>query len=126
MSNLTGTPEECPVCMEELTSSSLAVLSCKHTFCLDCMFKLVIGTGKNSCPLCRTEFVDKTTIKDIKPVYESDSDIVEIDVALWTYRRRRYWLDEDANDVYDYETYEFVGKRQRPNVHQPWVLNTNV
>ena len=69
---------ECPVCMEPLTSSSLAVLPCKHRICLNCMVKVLMGVGneegKNSCPLCRAEIVDEKTLDEIEPDFDEDED----------------------------------------------------
>ena len=43
---------------------------------------------------------------------DSDSDSQEVDAVEWTYRKKKYWLVEENNKVYDYETNKYVGKRE--------------
>ena len=43
---------------------------------------------------------------------DSDSESEEVDAVEWTYRKKKYWLVEANNKVYDYETNEYVGKRE--------------
>lgn len=40
--------KECPVCF---TKDWLSLTPCKHTICIDCLFKIT----KNECPICRAE-----------------------------------------------------------------------
>ena len=42
----------CQVCLEDQTKRSPRLLSCHHSFCQDCIKKLVKG-GKVECPTCR-------------------------------------------------------------------------
>ena len=43
---------------------------------------------------------------------DSDSDSEEVDAVEWTYRKKKYWLVETTNKVYDYDTNKYVGKRE--------------
>ena len=79
---------DCPICMESLDSSATVVMSCKHRYCLDCVTKVLVGTGnecgKNSCPLCRSDIVSPKTFngiaKHLTTKYDSDeSDSDEFD-----------------------------------------------
>jgi hypothetical protein len=46
---------ECCICMETLQDKNIAVTSCGHKFCLECLLKHY--KSKNDCPLCRQELV---------------------------------------------------------------------
>lgn len=46
---------ECCICMETLQAKNIAVTSCGHKFCLECILKHY--KSKNDCPLCRKELV---------------------------------------------------------------------
>ena len=42
----------CKVCLENMLDKNPRLLSCLHTFCTDCLRK-VMKRGKISCPTCR-------------------------------------------------------------------------
>ena len=46
---------ECAICYNRLQKFNLAVTSCKHSFCLDCMLKHYSNSKSYSkvCPICR-------------------------------------------------------------------------
>lgn len=46
---------ECCICMETLQAKNIAVTSCGHKFCLECLLKHY--STKNNCPLCREELL---------------------------------------------------------------------
>lgn len=75
---------ECPVCLEPLHASSLAILPCKHQVCLNCMIKVLIGVGENdgdnSCPLCRGNIVDDKVLDEVFPEDYSDDEDIDIDL----------------------------------------------
>lgn len=74
---------DCPICMESLDSSATVAMSCKHRFCLDCVTKVLVGTGnecgKNSCPLCRSDMVSPKTFNGITKHLTAKYDIEESD-----------------------------------------------
>ncbi|CAL8466708.1 g6244 [Coccomyxa elongata] len=51
-----GTPRECPVCLEEITSNSQWVIfHCRHATCRTCFDQLVAKPHQDAaCPLCRS------------------------------------------------------------------------
>lgn len=44
---------ECPICLEQLESTS-RVLPCQHTFCVKCLERIVHSQKELRCPECRT------------------------------------------------------------------------
>lgn len=43
--------EECPICLESITSSDITTTYCNHTFHYSCIQKML--SYNNKCPLCR-------------------------------------------------------------------------
>ena len=55
---------------------------------------------------------------------DPDSDSEEVEAVEWTYRKNKYWLVEDTNKVYDYDTNQFVGKREGKKLNKD-VVNSD-
>jgi hypothetical protein len=51
-------PEECPICIEPF-QDNLPLFPCSHWICKEC----VIKSGKNECPVCRTEVEFDSNLK---------------------------------------------------------------
>ena len=49
--------EECPICITHQENSDILVTNCRHSYCADCIMKIVFmcknDQKKLSCPLCR-------------------------------------------------------------------------
>jgi len=56
--HMTSQIEECPICMDTLGQLGSSTTKCGHKFCTPCFVKTV--TRKNTCPMCRTEIMEKT------------------------------------------------------------------
>jgi len=44
--------DECPICMDRPVSIALA---CGHAFCKECEMEWLVGEGRGTCPLCRSQ-----------------------------------------------------------------------
>jgi hypothetical protein len=53
---------ECSICLENCPSSECVVTECKHVFHKKC-FRIWLGTGNETCPLCRTVIPKKISTK---------------------------------------------------------------
>ena len=56
--HMTSQIEECPICMDTIGQLGSSTTKCGHKFCTPCFIKTV--TRKNTCPMCRTEIMEKT------------------------------------------------------------------
>lgn len=79
---------ECCICMETLQVKNLAVTSCGHKFCLNCL--LVHYKTKNNCPLCRQELVKNKTLQSQsqyhRVIHEIEDDSDDSDESLMYYQ----------------------------------------
>uniref|UniRef100_A0A6C0C3B0 RING-type domain-containing protein n=1 Tax=viral metagenome TaxID=1070528 RepID=A0A6C0C3B0_9ZZZZ len=72
-------PLECAVCLENIGSTNCTTTKCGHTFCFQCIGKVIVNNN-NTCPLCRESLIDGIdTLEDdnitiIEDDYSSDSD----------------------------------------------------
>lgn len=72
-------PVECAVCLENIGSTNCSTTKCGHTFCFQCIGKVIVNNN-NMCPLCRESLIDGIdTLEDdnitiIEDDYSSDSD----------------------------------------------------
>jgi hypothetical protein len=49
--------EECPVCYDMIPNDKICVTQCSHTFCYDCLTKVIQTNEKHNCPYCREKIV---------------------------------------------------------------------
>ena len=49
--------KQCPICYEDLTIKNAVNLPCNHTQCSKCFWKWTNEQGKQSCPMCRGEYL---------------------------------------------------------------------
>jgi len=47
-----GEHDECPICMDRPVA---VVLACGHAFCKVCQLEWLVGEGRGTCPLCRSQ-----------------------------------------------------------------------
>ena len=85
--------------MEPLTDKNLAVTSCGHKFCLECLLKHY--KSKNNCPLCREDLVKSDqsvstprNLPDLEPMNVSD---IDPDMAYYEWYARILY-DYDAEN----------------------------
>jgi hypothetical protein len=70
--HMTSQIEECPICMDTIGQLGSSTTKCGHKFCTPCFVKTV--TRKNTCPMCRTEIMEKTEYAEsMKQVPQTDS-----------------------------------------------------
>ena len=50
--------EECPVCYEMISDDKICITQCSHTFCYDCVTKVIQTTEEHKCPYCREKIVE--------------------------------------------------------------------
>jgi hypothetical protein len=77
-------PIECAVCLENIGSTNCTTTKCGHTFCFQCIGKVIVNNN-NTCPLCRESLIDGIdtvaydNITIIDDDYSSDSDNESMD-----------------------------------------------
>ena len=70
--HMTSQIEECPICMDTIGQLGSSTTKCGHKFCTPCFIKTV--TRKNTCPMCRTDIMEKTEYAEsMKHVPRTDS-----------------------------------------------------
>lgn len=110
--NSTTSVNECPICFEPITNGR-AVLSCNHTFCLDCIIQH--GRLTNTCPLCRCEFSTKPSKEKTQNLNDFDIQNIERSqqVAL---QIKSYKYKNEFIDFMDYLLIQFTfySKANRP------------
>ncbi len=55
--NATADKDDCPVCMEPLTSAKKTILACGHVLHLKCLKDILALTKSQLCPVCRGELL---------------------------------------------------------------------
>lgn len=53
-----ATHEECPICYDMITEDKICVTQCSHTFCYDCIVKVIQNNEEHKCPYCREKIVE--------------------------------------------------------------------
>ena len=67
--------EECPVCYESISDDKICITQCSHTFCYDCITKVIQTTKEHNCPYCREKIVELShpvcneTCANLKNIY---------------------------------------------------------
>ena len=74
---------ECCICMETLQDKNIAVTSCGHKFCLECLLKHY--KSKTDCPLCRQELVksDSPRVVSQEQQRAEHSDVIVDDMMYY-------------------------------------------
>lgn len=116
---------DCCICMETLQTNNLAVTSCGHKFCLECLLKHY--KSKNNCPLCRQELVKNepqrsATVSVSEPHYELDipEDEMEyyemynqlLEDAMYSRIRRREERNSLNVEIYESDGLELLQRRR--------------
>jgi hypothetical protein len=95
--------KQCPVCYEDLTLENVVNLPCNHSQCSSCFWKWTNEQGKQSCCMCRSDYL---THKN----HQLSSDVEEANSALeWARRslaeclRREDQIKDTIDDLYEQE-----------------------
>lgn len=95
--------KQCPVCYEDLTLDNVVNLPCNHSQCSTCFWKWTNEQGKQSCCMCRSEYL---THKN----HQLNMDVEEANNALeWARRslaeciRREDQIKDTIDDLYESE-----------------------
>lgn len=95
--------KQCPVCYEDLTLENVVNLPCNHSQCSSCFWKWTNEQGKQSCCMCRSEYL---THKN----HQLNMDVEEANNALeWARRslaeciRREDQIKDRIDDLYEQE-----------------------
>jgi hypothetical protein len=98
--------KQCPVCYEDLTLENVVNLPCNHSQCGSCFWKWTNEQGKQSCCMCRSDYL---THKN----HRLNSEVVEANNALeWARRslaecvRREQQIRLKVEDLYDEEVHK--------------------
>ena len=95
--------KQCPICYEDLTLENVVNLPCNHSQCSSCFWKWTNEQGKQSCCMCRSEYL---THKN----HQLNMDVEEANNALeWARRslaeciRREDQIKDRIDDLYEQE-----------------------
>ena len=80
--------EDCPVCLEEMTSDRTILEPCKHQFCPRCIKTIVEGLGlaeKLKCPYCRQTVEIKFNVPSLRTIQNT-----------WTQERNHFRMSIDT------------------------------
>ncbi len=98
--------KQCPVCYEDLTIENAVNLPCNHSQCSKCFWKWTNEQGKQSCCMCRSEYL---THKN----HQLNANVEEANNALeWARRslaecvRREEQIRLKVEDLYDEEVHK--------------------
>ena len=86
----------CPICFDNLESTTKIVTLCGHIFCSRCMSTVIEEHRQNKCPMCRTH-IDKRDLEVIMPEKEYKDDESEENVNKWGTKMAR--LVEYIKDI---------------------------
>jgi len=80
-----ASPEECPVCLEMITSGTTCKLPCMHTFHVACVEKLRSFGIKQTCPMCRAFLPPEPSqlVDDAARLYYTVAERVERGETSW-------------------------------------------
>ena len=98
--------KQCPVCYEDLTLENVVNLPCNHNQCSNCFWKWTNEQGKQSCCMCRADYL---THKN----HQLNANVEEANNALeWARRslaecvRREEQIRLKVEDLYDEERHK--------------------
>ena len=112
--------KQCPVCYEDLTIENAVNLPCNHSQCSKCFWKWTNEQGKQSCCMCRSEYL---THKN----HQLNANVEEANNALeWARRslaecvRREEQIRLKVEDLYDEERHkeELIENLQHIHNHE--------
>ena len=78
----------CPICLNALTSEKINILSCNHIICEDCILKFI--EFNNKCPICNKEFYTYISQKDNQEHKLTKDNLINIDK-----KRKEFELEEN-------------------------------
>jgi SNF2 family DNA or RNA helicase len=94
-------PESCPICLEDI--NNIAITSCGHKFCWECIDNYAKTLTIKKCPCCKTEFTPKDIYllkKTDENEYKNDNELQQIinDTKSTKIGNIIYWLKQQFNN----------------------------
>ena len=91
--------KQCPICYEDLTIKNAVNLPCNHTQCSKCFWKWTNEQGKQSCPMCRGEYLTHKNHHLPMEINEAESALEIAKMALVQTLRREDSLRLKIDDL---------------------------
>ena len=94
-------PESCPICLEDI--HNIAITSCGHKFCWECIDNYTKTLTVKKCPCCKTEFTSKDIYllkKTEEKEYNNDDDELQTiinDTKSTKIGNIIYWLKQQSS-----------------------------
>ena len=93
--------KQCPICYEDLTIKNAVNLPCNHTQCSKCFWKWTNEQGKQSCPMCRGEYLTHKNHHLPMEINEAESALEIAKMALVQTLRREDSLRLKIDNLMD-------------------------
>ena len=83
MSDISYNVNTCPVCYHEIAQDcNIVITKCKHTFCFECIARILSEHRIAVCPICREELNSRRTIENTTRVERGVGPRVNVDISL--------------------------------------------
>lgn len=96
--------KECPVCYQKLTLENVVNLPCNHNQCSDCFWKWTNEQGKQSCCMCRADYLTHKNHHLQRDVEELTMSLIERRESLGIAIRREEQVHNMCEKLYEDET----------------------
>jgi len=98
--------KQCPVCYEDLTIENAVNLPCNHSQCSKCFWKWTNDQGKQSCCMCRSEYLTHKNHQLNANVEEANNALEWARRSLAECMRREEQIRLKVEDLYDEEVHK--------------------
>lgn len=98
--------KQCPVCYEDLTLDNVVNLPCNHSQCSSCFWKWTNEQGKQSCCMCRSEYLTHKNHQLIMDVEEANNALEWARRSLAECIRREDQIRLKVDDLCDEERHK--------------------
>lgn len=115
--------DSCPICLEDITN--IAITSCGHKFCWECIEHFTKSTFTSKCPCCKNDFLLKNVylLKKDDPKIDKKTDY-ELNSIIQDTKSTKigniiYWIKQQMSDS------EVGGKKKKIIIFSQWdeILN---
>ena len=96
--------KECPVCYQKLTLENVVNLPCNHNQCSHCFWKWTNEQGKQSCCMCRADYLTHKNHKLNNNVEEANNALEWARRSLAECVRREQQVHDMCEKLYEDET----------------------